>query len=217
MSFQLKVSRALLAAALTLALGLSACGGGGGSSDSTTLPPGGGTGNGTDCTQPTSNDVDGCSYVALSDETGDFLVYTVKVDNIVITRRDGTTASLVPGKTTVDFAQYTTLSEFLSLNALPAGDYVSGVITLDFTGADIEVQDSSGNAKKLRPVDASGHALGTVDVTVTLDSDHPLGLFPGESHVLGIDFDLDASNTVNSDGTVTVDPFLTASVDARAG
>lgn len=214
MSSQFKISRVLLAAALSLALGLSACGGGGGGgSDSGVLPPGGSSSGGTDCTQPTSADVDGCTYVALSDETGDYLAYTVKVDDIVLTRRDGTTVSLVPSKTTVDFAQYTDLSEFLSLNAVPAGDYVSGLITLDYSGADIEVQDSSGNAQKLKPVDGSGKALGTEDVTVTLDGDHPLGLFPGAAHVLGIDFDLDASNTVNSNGTVTVDPFLTASVD----
>ncbi|HEY3643735.1 MAG TPA: hypothetical protein VGM16_00225 [Gammaproteobacteria bacterium] len=214
MSFQPKVFRVLLAAALSLALGLSACGGGG--SDSGTLPPGGSSSNGTDCTQPTSSDVDGCAYVALSDETGDYLTYTVKVADIVLTRRDGTTVSLVPSKTTVDFAQYTSLSEFLSLNAVPAGDYVSGVITLDYSGATIEAQDSSGNAVKLKPVDSSGKALGTVDLTITLDSDHPLGLFPGEAHVLGIDFDLDASNTINSNGTVTVDPFLTASVDTAS-
>ena len=212
MSFQNLSSRLLLAAVLSLALGLAACGGGG--SDSGTLPPGGSTGSGTDCTHPISSDVDGCTYVALSDEAGDFLTYTVNVDKITLTRRDGTIVSLIPSKTTVDFAQYLSLDEFLSLNAVPAGDYVSGVITLDYAGADIEAQDASGDAVKLKPVDGSGKAVGTIDETITLDSDHPLGLFPGEAHVLDIDFDLDASNTVNSNGTVTVDPFLTASVDA---
>lgn len=215
MSFQSKISRLLLTVALSSALGLAACGGGGGS-DSGVLPPGGSTSNGTDCTAPTTSDVDGCTYVALSDETGDFLTYTVKVDDIVLTRRDGSTVSLVPSKTTVDFAQYTSLSEFLSLNAVPAGDYVSGVITLDYSGSDIEAQDSTGNAVKLKPVDGSGKALGSVDETITFDGDHPLGLFPGEAHVLGIDFDLDASNTINSNDTVTVAPFLTASVDSGA-
>jgi hypothetical protein len=212
MSFQETSSRTLLAAVLSLALGLAACGGGGGS-DSSNLPPGGSNSDGTDCTHPTSSDVDGCTYVALSDEAGDFLTYTVNVDKISLTRRDGTVVSLIPSKTTVDFAQYTSLDEFLSLNAVPAGDYVSGVITLDYSGANIEAQDTSGNAIKLTPVDGSGKAVTTMDLTITLDSDHPLGLFPGEAHVLDIDFDLDASNTINTDNTVTVAPFLTASVD----
>jgi hypothetical protein len=215
MSLHTIISRTLLATALSLAFGLAACGGGG-SSDSATLPPGGSSSSGTDCTQPTTGDVDGCTFVSLSDVTGDFLTYTVKVDDIVLTRRDGTTVSLVPGKTTVDFAQYTSVGEFLSLNAVPAGDYVSGVITLDYSGADIQAQNASGNAEQLRPVDGSGKVIGTVDETITFDSDHPLGLFPGQAHLLGIDFDLDASNTINSNGTVTVAPFLTASVDSGA-
>jgi hypothetical protein len=212
---QYSFSRALPAAALSLLLGLAACGGGGGDSGSggTVTPPGGSTSSGTDCTAPTTTDVDGCAYVSLDDVTGDFLTYTVKITDLSITKRDGTVAKIVPANTTVDFAQYTSLSEFLSLNALPAGDYVSGSITIDFTGADIEAQDASGNAVKLKPVDSSGKALGSVTVAVDLDSDHPLGLFPGTAHVLGIDFDLNASNTVNSNHTVTVDPFIVASAD----
>lgn len=212
MSPKFASSRVLLAAVLSLALGLAACGGSG--SGSSTLPPGSSTGNGTDCTHPTSSDVDGCTYVALSDEAGDFLTYTVNVDKLTLTRRDGTVVSIIPSKTTVDFAQYLSLDEFLSLNAVPAGDYVSAVITLDYAGADIQAQDASGNAVKLKPVDSSGKTIGTIDETITLDTDHPLGLFPGAAHVLDIDFDLDASNTINPNDTVTVDPFLTASVDA---
>ncbi len=214
MSAQYTFPRLLLAAALSFALGLTACGGGGssGSSGSVT-PPGGSSADGTDCTAPNSNNVDGCAYVSLGDSTGDFLAYTVKVTSLSITRRDGTVAELIPANTTVDFAQYTSLSELLTLSAVPAGDYVSGSITLDYAGADIEAQDASGNAVKLRPVDSTGKALGNVTLAINLDSDHPLGLFPGTPHVLGLDFDLDASNTINSNNTVTVEPFLVASVD----
>ena len=206
-------SRLLIGTTLVLALLLAACGGGGDSS----LAGGGSSASGTDCTHPTAGDVDGCTYVSLGDDTGDFLTYRVKVDKLALTRRDGSVVSLIPAATAVDFAQYTSLDEFLSLNAVPAGDYVSGVITLDFSGANIEAQDSAGNAVSLSPVDSNGKALGSVDVNIMLDSDHPLGLFPGQAHVLGINFDLNASNVINSgSGTVTVQPFLVASVDVAS-
>ncbi|HSN18993.1 MAG TPA: hypothetical protein VLV87_12395 [Gammaproteobacteria bacterium] len=219
-------SRLFLGIALALALALAGCGGGsnsslsgsGGGGGAGGGGSGGSTGSGTDCTQPTSSDLDGCTYVSLSDDTGDFLAYRVKVAKIVLTRRDGTAVSLIPSSTTVDFAQYTSLSEFLSLNAVPAGDYVSGVITLDFTGADIEAQDASGNAVRLSPVDSSGHALAAKDVTIAFDGDHPLSLFPGQAHLLGINFDLNASNVIHTgNDTVTVEPFLVASIDAATG
>lgn len=213
MSSSTLFSRFLSVAALILTLALVGCGGGSGSS----LSGGGGVA-GTDCTRPTTSDLGGCTYVALSDDTGDFLTYRVKVTKLTLTRRDGTVTSLMPGPATVDFAQYTSLGEFLSLNALPAGDYVSGVIGLDFSGADIEAQDSSGNALTLKPVDTSGKALGAADVTITFDSSHPLSLFPGEAHVLGVNFDLNASNVIHTgNNTVTVQPFLVASVDAPSG
>lgn len=215
---QYSILRLLPAAALSLLLGLTACGGGGGGSSGsgTVTPPGGSASSGTDCTSPKTTDVNGCAYVTLDDVTGDFLVYSVKVTDLSLTKQDGTVAKVIPADTTVDFAQYTSLSEFLSLNALPAGDYVSGSVTIDFSGADIQAQDASGNAVKLKPVDANGKALGSVTLTIAFDSSHALGAFPGTPHVLGLDFDLNASNTINSNNTVTVDPVIVASVDSAA-
>lgn len=220
MSSPTMFSRLLLGTTLAFALVLTGCGGGGGSAGSSLhspLPSGGSTSSGTDCAQPKTSDLDGCTYVSLSDDTGDFLTYRVDVTKLVLVRRDGSAVSIIPSATTVDFAQYTSLAEYLSLNAVPAGDYVSGVITLNFTGADIEAQDSSGNPVALQPVDTSGKPLGSVDVTIVMDSTHPLSLFPGKAHVLGINFDLNASNVVNTgSSTVTVQPFLVASADVAA-
>lgn len=215
---QYSLLRMLPAAALSLLLGLAACGGGGGGSSGsgTVTPPGGSASSGTDCTSPKTADVDGCAYVALDDVAGDFLVYTVKVTDLSLNKQDGTVAKVIPADTTVDFARYTSLSEFLSLNAIPAGDYVGGSITLNFSGADIEAQDASGNAVKLKPVDTSGKALGSVTLSISFDSSHALGAFPGTPHVLGIDFDLNASNTINSDNSVTVDPVIVAAADSAA-
>ncbi len=226
MSFQSMSSRALLAAALASLLGLAACGSG----SSSAIAGTGGNGNGgggtgtpppitnTDCDKPTTNDDGGCAFVSLTDAAGDFLTYTVGVTKITLTRRDGAVVSVLPKSATVDFAQYTDLSEFLTLNAIPVGDYQSGVITLDYRNADIEDQDTNGDAVKLKPVDAGGAAITTLDVTVNFDTNHPFGAVKGVPHTLGIDFNLDSSNTVNNGKqTVTVQPFLIARVDDADG
>ena len=134
--------------------------------------------------------------------------------SLTLTRADGTVVNLLPSNTTVDFAQYSDLSEFLTLASMPAGTYTAGSITLDYTNADIEVADSSGNAAQVKPVDANGNAVTTLTLAITLDNQGNLVLVPGVPRVLQVDFDLAASNSVNlTNGTVTVQPFLVASVD----
>ncbi|MGE5624131.1 MAG: hypothetical protein ACM3ZT_01130 [Bacillota bacterium] len=173
---------------------------------------------GTDCTRPSVRDTNGCAYVALSDAPGDFLTYTVNVTKLELQRADGTSVSVLPNSTTVDFAQYQDLGEFLSLNSTPPGTYVSGVIGLDYSNADIEVEGSTGNAVTLTPVDANGNPVTAMDLTVDLDPLHPLILLPGIPKLLNVDFNLDASNIVNtSNDTVTVEPFLIASVNPATG
>ena len=65
-------------------------------------------------------------------------------------------------------------------------------------------------------VDASGNALGVVDVNVTLDNRHHLVVSPGRPSLLTFDFNLAASNSVDlatTPATVTVTPALVASLD----
>lgn len=186
---------------------LTACGGSSSSSAAAT----------TDCTLPTSSDQNGCAYVNLADASGDFLSYTVNVTALTLTRADGTVVNLLPNTTTVDFAQYSDLSEFLMLASMPHGSYTSGSITLDYANADIQVADSSGNAVQIKPVDAGGNAITTLTLSIKLDDQGALVLAPGVPRVFQVDFDLAASNTVNftngEPSTVTVQPFLVASVD----
>lgn len=195
--------------AFTLLLALAACGPG-----SSSLAP---ASSGADCTHPTTMDPYACAYFTLSDAPGDFLTYTVNVTKLELKRSDGAVVEILSNTPTVDFAQLNQLSEFLTLDSVPPGVYTSGVISLDYTNADIETEDSSGNAVKLTPVDGGGTAITTLDLTINLDATHPLTLLPGVPHLLNVDFDLDASNTVNSDNTVTVQPFLVASVDPAVG
>ncbi|HEY1773651.1 MAG TPA: hypothetical protein VGH91_10720 [Gammaproteobacteria bacterium] len=211
MSF--KRTGSTLAWIAVLALALSACGGSGSSSSSSTPTPPSGSGT-TDCSAPTTSDSDGCTYVNLTDAPGDFLTYTVDVTALTLKRADGTVVNVLPQTTTVDFAQYSDLNEFLTLADMPLGSYVSGSITLDYSNADIEVQDSSGNAVKVSPVDVNGNPITTLSLQVQLSSSGELVLVPGVPKVFQLDFNLAASNVVDlTDDTVTVQPFLLASVD----
>lgn len=200
-----------LSRAFTLALlvSLGACGGSGSSSST---PPT------TDCTNPSASDQNGCAYVNLADAPGNFLTYTVNVTGLTLTRADGTVVNVLPNSTTVDFAQYSDLSEFLTLASMPPGTYTSGSITLDYTNADIQMADTNGNAVQVAPVDSSGNAITTLTLAIDLDNTSALVLVPGVPRLFQVDFDLAASNTVNLNGsgepaTVTVQPFLSASVD----
>ena len=201
--FSYRLSQACVFALVTA---LAACGGSG--------SPTTGIGGITDCTKPSVTDQNGCAYVDLTDSPGAFLSYTVSVKVLTLTRSDGTVVNLLPTATTIDFAQYTDLSEFLTLASMPVGGYTSGSITLDYTNADIEVTDASGNAVKLAPVNASGNPVTTMTLAINLDNQGALALVPGVPQLFQVDFDLDASDTVDlTNATVTVQPFLVASVD----
>ena len=194
-----------LGAALLTALALTLAGCGGSSSSTATS---------TDCSSPRASDSDACAYVSFTDAPGDFLTYTVKVTGLSLKRSDGTVVDVLPASTSVDFAQYDGLSEFLTLATIPPGTYTSGSVTLDYSGADIEVQDNNGNAVKVAPVDENGDPVTTLTLNVQLDSTGALVLVPGVPKVFQLDFNLTASNTVDlTDDTVTVAPFLVASVD----
>lgn len=204
MPLRMSLRRVARAGAPMLMVLLAACGGSGSSIGSAT----------TDCTQPSALDPQGCTYVDIADAPGDFLTYTVQVTALSLTRSDGTVVNVLPASTTVDFARYADLSEFLTLADMPLGSYQAGTITLDYTHADIEVQDAGGNAVQVSPVDQNGNAITTLTLAIKLDSQGALILAPGVPRLFQVDFNLDASNTVDlSNDTVTVQPFLSASID----
>ena len=70
--------------------------------------------------------------------------------------------------TPVDFTKLVNLTEILSAGQIPAADYVSAQLTLNFANAQITASDATGNPVTLSPVDAAGNALtGTLTVTVS--------------------------------------------------
>ncbi len=185
-----------LLGALLLVTGfaLNACSGGGGSGSAT------------------SSD-SGTVLIGLTDADGDFLSYAVDVTALTLTRADGAVVNALPVKTRVDFAQYTDLTEFLNAATIPSGVYTHVDMTLDYTNADIRVA-SGDNALAVTPQDASGNPVTTMTLQVRLDDHRPLAVRPGIPANLTLDFDLQATNTVDLNAaTVTVAPVLVADVD----
>lgn len=193
--------------ALTLSLILTACGGGGGTGSN---PPAGNN------PPPTSSCADcGTVIVAITDADGDFLSYSVDVVSLKLRRANGTTVETLPATTRIDFAQLVDLTEFFTSATIPNGAYVAATMQLDFSAADITVE-RSGLPVAAQAVDASGAALGLVEVNVTLDNRHHLVVAPGRPSLFTLDFNLAASNSVDLTSTparVTVTPALVASLE----
>jgi hypothetical protein len=188
------------------ALLLSACGDNGmsgmGSTSNANAPAACGTSN---C---------GPAMVTMTDAKGDFLSYTVNMTSLQLQTAAGAMVETLPATTKVDFAQLVDLTEVISAGQIPAAEYVSATLTLDYTGANITADDGTGKAVALKPVDSNGAALAApVTVSVKLDNAHHLMITAGRTGRLAFDFNLAASNTVNlTAATVTVSPTLVASV-----
>ena len=203
------LSLRLAAAAVTSALLVNACGGGG--------------------PAMSVNPQSGTAMVTLTDMPGDFLSYMVNVVSLKLTRSDGTTVETVPKTTTVDFAQLVNLSEVLSAQQVPAGNYTGVALTLDYGSATIVIDNGAGGLT----VPAANIVNGATNkalvspnnqmtVTLQLPSDSPFVVTTGAISHLALDFNLSASNTVApstiasttmaSALMVTVNPVLVASL-----
>jgi hypothetical protein len=183
-------------AAMLLAMGLlQACGD---QSDDTSMTPTGDTGQVT---------------MALRDAAGDFVSYAVDVTSLKLQRADGSTVETMPLKTRIDFTQVADLTEFFTIATVPAGTYTRAVLTLDFTNAQIFVQNDAGGEVQVAAVDATGAPLTTLQVAVDLPDSEPIRIVAGIPAAVTLDFNLDASNAVDSTITptqVVVQPFLSA-------
>ena len=182
---------------VTLALGLASCG-------------------------KNSNGDMGTVSIGLTDAAGDFLGYAVDVTSLTLTKANGTVVQTLPQKTRIDFAQLVDLTEFVTGATIPAGNYVSATMQLDYTNADIEVDDGSGNPIKVQAAnirDGQGNPVTTMSMTVQLDNAKPLPIAPFIPALFDLDFNLAASNTVTNvpaAPVVTVSPLLVADVNPDA-
>lgn len=184
--------------AIALALGLASCG-----MSSSGMSSGGDT---------------GAVNIGMTDAAGDFLTYAVDVTSLTLTKADGAVVQTLPRTTRIDFAQLVDLTEFITGATIPAGAYVSATLQLDYSNADIEVDNGSGMPVKVASiVDAQGNPVTTLSTTVQLDNAKRLVIAPGIPALFDLDFNLAASNSVNMTGpVVTVSPLLVGDVDLAA-
>lgn len=200
------LSRAPAARALitTAALSLAACGGSGGGADP--LP---------DATPAPTPDPapSGTAIIGLTDAPGDFLSYQVTVTGLQFERENGAVIEVLPESTTVDFAQYVDTTELLTAASLPTGAYRSVNLTLDYSAAQIMVENAAGEAVDALVVDSAGAPVTSAEVTVTFDSGRRFVIAADTPAHVTLDFDLEASHKVellDSPPTATFDGVLVA-------
>ena len=168
-----------------------------------------------------ATDEEGVVAIGLTDTPGDFLTYTVDVTSLTLIKADNTTVvQTLPQRTRIDFAQIVDLTEFIAGATIPAGTYLSATLNVDYTNADIRVDDGSGAPVPVPLAnirDSQGVQARTLSMTVKLDPARPLVIAPLVSSLLDLDFNLAASNLVNMSGPiVTVTPLVVADVNPDA-
>jgi hypothetical protein len=203
-----------------IALLVVACGGNGQLSGSSTgMTKGTGstgapTGTGGMSTAMSCSGSCGTTVLTMTDAAGDFLSYIVTLTSLQLQTASGASVETLPAATQVDFTRLVNLTEVLSAGQIPAADYVSAKLTLDFAKAQITADDGTGKPVTLTPVDANAAPLtGTLTVAVMLDNTNQLVITPGNTGRLAFDFNLAASNMVSLTAkTVQVAPTLVATV-----
>lgn len=155
--------------------------------------------------------------IGLTDAEGDFATYTVDVVSLKLTKANGAVVDTLPLTTRVDFAQYTEMTEFLTVATIPSGTYVKASMVLDYSNADIQVEDADGNAVPVSSiVDGNGNSITQLEVDVRLEGRNQLTIVRGVPAHLTLDFDLKASNSwASGTGALTVQPFLLAELDVE--
>ena len=153
--------------------------------------------------------------IGLTDAEGDFISYTVDVAYITLTRANGRVVQVLPATTRVDFAQYTELTEFVTAAMVPLGAYRHVTMTLDYSNADIRVENAVGDAVQVTDIrDSNGDPVTTLEMTVHLEGRNKLVISRGQPAHLTLDFDLNATNKAIFDDagvpSVIVEPYLVA-------
>jgi hypothetical protein len=155
----------------------------------------------------------GTALLTITDAPGDFQSYTVDVTSLALVKANGTVVETLPATTRIDFAELVDLGEVLAARHIPRGAYTAATLRVDYSDAEIVVEDAAGGSLSVTPVDALGAPVGEIELTVRLDGRNRLVIAPGRIAHLAFDLNLEASNTVDlTAGTVAVSPFIVASV-----
>lgn len=206
------LSRIGTGALLCAALFLAACSGSGTGNNSSSQP----IAQAATCDSAGSmnNSACGTLLVGFTDADGDFLSYTVDVTQLTLETANGRTVEVLPTRTRVNFADYIDLTELVTATAIPPATYVAGSISLDYSDAEIIVEDGE-NSKTAVVTDADGKPLQEVDLRILLSNRDQLTISRGRAALLQLDFDLDASHTVDIEATPALamaDHFILAEV-----
>jgi hypothetical protein len=155
----------------------------------------------------------GTPIITFTAQRGHFTSYIVTIDEIEMTRKDGTVIELPTVSERVDLANLPNFASLLALPPLGIGTYVSATFFLDYTTPYVTI-DVNGQVMNTTLIDSSTGTTPTVDtITVNFDPNNPLVIASQQSAPVNFNIDLEASNTIdNTDGTtalVTVHPVFT--------
>lgn len=192
------------------ALLLAGCSGGGGE-------PAAPAAAATSCDPADASTASECGTVLLgfTDADGDFLSYSVDVLSLTLETAGGAVVETLPRSTRVNFTDYVDLTEFVSAATIPPGTYVAGTIRLDYSNAEVLVE-AGGEAKPAVVVDDDGNALSQTELKIILSNRDRLVVTRGRTSLLTVDFDLNASHSVDIVSTpalATAEPFILAEID----
>jgi hypothetical protein len=199
---------------LAIAMTLAACGGGAGAGAGTTATNDPVATVQCDPDDPATHDACGTVVVGLTDADGDFVNYTVDVLSIELETADGRTVETLPRRTRINFTDYVDLTEIVSARMIPPATYVAGTIRLDYANAEIFVE-ADGDSKEAVVTDIEGNPLGQTELRVGLANRDQLRITKGRAALLQLDFDLDASHTVDivpTPAEATSEMFIVAEV-----
>ncbi len=156
----------------------------------------------------------GTVMVALTDADGDFLNYTVDILSLTLETANGRIVETLPQATRINFSDYVDLTELVAIAAIPPATYISGSISIDYANAEVFVE-ADGEAKAATVTDLDGVALSQTTLKIALSDHDQLYIAKGRSALLQLDFDLDASHTVNiipTPATAVAEQFIIAEV-----
>ncbi len=197
------------AAALLTALILTGCSGGAGTAASGPFPV-------ASCDPANAATFDECGtvLVGFTDADGDFLNYTVDVLSLTLETANGRVVEVMPRKTRINFTDYVDVTELVTAAAIPPAVYVAGTIRLDYTDAEIFVEEANV-AKEAIVTDSAGTPLGQTDLKIVLSDRDRLAVTKRRAHFLQLDFDLEASHVVDiapTPATAVAEQFIVAEV-----
>ncbi|MDH5620771.1 MAG: metallophosphoesterase [Gammaproteobacteria bacterium] len=156
----------------------------------------------------------GTVMVALTDADGDFLNYTVDVLSLKLETANGRIVETLPRKTRINFTDYVDLTELVTVATIPPATYVSGTISLDYADAEVFVE-ADEMAKAAVVTDDDGNPLVRTELKIRLSNRDQLHVVKGRPALLQLDFDLDASHTVDiaaTPATAMSEQFIVAEV-----